>query len=245
MQWLQRACWSIAASVPAVVLLHPRLAWADEAGSAAARGIGPGQIWTFFFLLLGPIKIIAPFVRLTEGGDGDFVRRMALRGIGFAILILCTAALVGVRMLDKYDLQPAELILAGGLLVFLVALRSLLEQLATAPRARRPEAAPPTLQSAFSPLAFPVIVTPTGIAAVIVFTALAPDDGTKLIVAALLGLVLMLNLFVMLLARRILHWAAMPLQVLGAVLGVVQLALGLHLVLISLHMLGVISYAGR
>ncbi len=39
----------------------------------------------------------------------------------------------------------------------------------------------PTLNIALSPLAFPIIVTPYGIAAIIVFLALSPDLSSKLI----------------------------------------------------------------
>jgi len=232
-----------------VGLLLGSAAWAQtvDAPPVAGWGVTPGQIWTFFFLLLGPIKIIAPFVGLTRGADADFIRRLALRGAAFAAAVLFVAALVGVRMLDNFNMKPAVLTLAGGIIVFLVALRALLDQIAGAIPANTtaPDAPGPALQSAFSPLAFPIIVTPAGIAAVIVFMALAPDWNSKLVVIALLVLVLALDLCAMLFARPILRWAAMPLQVFGAVLGIIQLALGLHIILTALHTLAVIAYRGQ
>jgi multiple antibiotic resistance protein len=232
-----------------VGLLLGNAAWAQtvDAPPAAGWGVTPGQIWTFFFLLLGPIKIIAPFVGLTRGADADFVRRLALRGAAFAAAVLFAAVLVGVRMLDNFNMKPAVLTLAGGIIVFLVALRALLDQIAGAApaNAAAPGAPGPALQSAFSPLAFPIIVTPAGIAAVIVFTALAPDWNSKLVIIALLVLVLALDLCAMLFARQILRWAAMPLQVFGAVLGIIQLALGLHIILTALHTLAVIAYRSQ
>ncbi len=214
---------------------------ADGAALTATR-INPGQAWTLFFLLLGPIKIIVPFARLTRGCDRVFDLRLALRATGFAGLVLFVAAVVGVSMLDKYNMRPAELALAGGVIVFMVALRTVLEQISGSPAAPAPSDQPPSLRAAFSPLAFPVIVTPAGIAAVIVFMALAPDAGTKLLIAGLLALILALDLAAMLSARFIVQWATMPLQVFGAVLGIVQLALGLHLILVALGSLGIISY---
>jgi len=231
-----------------VGLLLGSAAWAQtvDAPPVAGWGVTPGQIWTFFFLLLGPIKIIAPFVGLTRGADADFVRRLALRSAAFAAAVLFVAALVGVRMVDNFNMQPAVLTLAGGIIVFLVALRALLDQISgTAPAPTAMGAQGPALQSAFSPLAFPVIVTPAGIAAVIVFMALAPDWNSKLVIIALLVLVLALDLCAMLFARVILRWVAMPLQVFGAVLGIIQLALGLHIILTALHNLAVIAYRSQ
>jgi multiple antibiotic resistance protein len=232
------------ASLSAALLFNNALAQSGtDTPPASGWNLTPGQIWTFFFLLLGPIKIIAPFVGLTHGADADFVRRLALRAAGFAATVLFVAALVGVRMLDKFNMNPSVLTLAGGIVVFLVALRSLLDQIAgTAPPPPAAGAMGPALQSAFSPLAFPIIVTPSGIAAVIVFMALAPDWDAKLVIIALLVLVLTLDLCAMLFARFILRWAAMPLQVFGAVLGIIQLALGLHIILAALHNLAVIAY---
>lgn len=50
----------------------------------AARTISPGEMFTFFFLMLGPLKILGPFVQLTGQGDTQFVRRLAFRA--FSIL---------------------------------------------------------------------------------------------------------------------------------------------------------------
>ena len=211
-------------------------------GILPASGVSPGQIWTFFFLLLGPVKIVAPFAGITRGHDTLFVRRLAFRSTICACAVLGVAALVGVPMLDNFNIAPAVLALAGGIVVFLVALRALLDQIAGAANVPVPPAKEATLSAAFSPLAFPVIVTPAGIAAVIVFMALAADTSAKLVIASLAVFMLVLDLCAMLFARVIVRWAAMPLQVFGAVVGIIQLALGLHVILIALNTLTVITY---
>jgi multiple antibiotic resistance protein len=207
--------------------------------------LSAGQIWTFFFLLLGPIKIIVPFSRIVHGSDERFVRQLAVHSIVYACAVLGAAALVGVPMLHKFNMLPSVLALAGGIVVFLVALRSLLDQVSGTAGGPVSDDQEPALAMAFSPLAFPIIVTPAGIAAVIVFLALAPDLGTRLMIIGLLLLILALDLCAMLFARTVLRWAAMPLQVFGAVLGIVQLALGLHVMLAALKALDVITYHSR
>jgi multiple antibiotic resistance protein len=231
----------------ALICSHALAAQQTAGGNvaAAAPQISAGQIWTFFFMLLGPIKLIGPFSRLTRDGDSRFIRQMAVRGTIFAGLVLLVAALVGVRMLDKFGMQPPVVAMAGGIVVFLTALRSLLDQVSGIPNMPRRPAQTQDLLQAFSPLAFPIIVTPAGIAAVIVFMALATDTGQELLIGELLLAILALDLCAMLFARVILRWGAMPLQVFGAVLGLVQLALGLHVILGALQALSVITYTGR
>ena len=93
---------------------------------------------------------------------------------------------------------------------------------------------------ALSPLAFPTIVTPYGIAALIVFLALSPNLQARLVIGAILSVIMLLNLIVMLLARRMRPWMGASLQVLGAVLSVIQVALGLRIILISVQAMGIL-----
>jgi multiple antibiotic resistance protein len=90
---------------------------------------------------------------------------------------------------------------------------------------------------AMAPLAFPTIVTPYGISTLIVFLALSPDIQGQLIIGAILLAIMLLNLMAMLLARPILRFLGVFLQILGAVLGVVQVSLGLQIINSSLRML--------
>ena len=83
---------------------------------------------------------------------------------------------------------------------------------------------------AISPLAFPTIVTPYGIAAVIVFFAIAPDLNTKLIIGAVVLGIMLLNLVFMLVNRYTFKYLALILPILAAILGVVQVALGLQII---------------
>jgi len=84
---------------------------------------------------------------------------------------------------------------------------------------------------ALSPLAFPTLVTAHGVGVLIVFTAYVQDLQMKLaMVGVALGVVLV-NLVAMLLAQRIMGLIGIvPLKLLGAVFGVLQLAFGVELV---------------
>jgi multiple antibiotic resistance protein len=131
------------------------------------------------------------------------------------------------------------LAIAAGIILFLVALRAVLEQFDMDPDAT-PKQYEPEMRYAASPLAFPTIVTPYGVATVIVCMALTPDYLDKVgIYFVLLGL-MVLNLVAMLFARPILKYLQMPLMVFGTVIGIIQVALGLSITFRGLQSAGFI-----
>jgi multiple antibiotic resistance protein len=202
--------------------------------------ISAGEMLAFFFLLLGPIKIVGPFVKLTRGAEPRFCRQLAVRGILLAAGALGAAAIVGERFLDNFRIGVPVLAITGGLVLFLAALDTVMQQFRGAAGADAKDT-PLSLSLAVSPLAFPTIVTPSGIAAVIIFVTLSPDPGGKATIGLLLLAILLVDLLAMLYARAILKWLTLPLYILGVVLGVVQVALGLNIILVNLSRIGVFT----
>jgi multiple antibiotic resistance protein len=208
--------------------------------TAPLTTISAGEMLAFFFLLLGPIKILGPFVKLTRGAEPRFGRQLAVRGILLAAGALGAAAILGERLLDNFRIGVPVLAITGGLILFLAALDTVMRQF-RGPAGPDAKDLPLSLSLAVSPLAFPTIVTPSGIAAVIVFVTLSPDLAGKLTIALLLLVILLLDLIAMWYARPILKWLVLPLYILGVVLGVVQVALGLNVILVNLSRIGVFT----
>jgi multiple antibiotic resistance protein len=217
---------------------------ASAAGAAADQvPIAPlplAQIFTLLFLMLGPFKIIGPFARVTRGADAALTRRIALRATVFASLALLVAAFLGERVLSSYGIALPVLSLSGGIILFLVALQNILREFALHDEGAAEPAPEPSLKMALTPLAFPTIVTPYGIAAVVVFLAISPDQQTRLVVGAILLAIMLLNLGVMIMTRHLRPVMGVALQILGAVLGIIQVALGLQIIHRSLGTLGVL-----
>jgi small neutral amino acid transporter SnatA (MarC family) len=90
------------------------------------------------------------------------------------------------------------------------------------------------------PLAFPTIVPPFGIAAVIFLLATSDNADYKRNVLLVAVAVMVMNFFAMLLAKPIIKYAAFPLALFGAVLGVLQVALSISIVFFGLRLLGVL-----
>jgi len=199
--------------------------------------VPPALIFSFSFLMLGPIKIVGPFASITKCADAALTRRLAIRAIFFASLALLVAAIAGEAFLGSFDISIPVLVLAAGIVLFLVALQGILQQFAPPVYPASEPAPTPTLAMAITPIAFPTIVTPYGIAAVIVFLALSPDNGARLKIGAIMLVVMALNLVAMLLARSILRVMGLVLQILGVVLGIIQVAVGLDLIVTAVNAL--------
>jgi multiple antibiotic resistance protein len=187
------------------------------------------QIFTFLFLMLGPFKVIGPFARITQGADPALIRNIAFRAILFSASAILLAAFLGGIILSRFGIPLPILGLSGGIILFLVALLNIIQQFAPLEQ-HQENVSVPTLNMAMNPLAFPTIVTPYGIAAVIVILAYCADLNSKLIFAAIVLGIMVLNLVIMLITRYVFKFLAVFLAILGVILGVVQVALGLLII---------------
>jgi multiple antibiotic resistance protein len=199
---------------------------------------GARKMFLMLFLMLGPIKILVPFKVLAGSCEPVFRRRIATRAIIFSAAALAIAGFLGRTMLENLEISLPVLAMTGGIILFIVALRTVLQPTADL-TVRSTEPGQIDLRLALTPLAFPTIVTPYGIAAVIVFATLAGGRQTEgLTVATIVLLILALDWVAMIFAETILRWIGTSLQVLAVVLGVTQAALGLQVILHSLSMIG-------
>ena len=191
------------------------------------------EILTILFVVFNPLKVIGPFVALTRETQQPFCRQLARRATFFAAIGVLVAGIMGQRILLSWGVKQAILLLAGGIIWFLVALLMVLQPYL--PAFQRDFAVDqPSLALAFKPLAFPTIVTPYGIATLIVLLATMKTLEQQEVVLGLIGVILLLNWAAMLFARPILHLFAIPLELVSWVLGVLQVALGLQLIYIAL-----------
>lgn len=207
-------------------------------GSADGSGLGLSMILTAFIVMLGPIKLVGPFAALTAGMTEGEARKIALKAFGFACAGGLAAALVGQNMLVSWRISPAALHLTVGVVLLLVALRTVLAQYEPAVDSSTPVTAPRNI--ALSPLTFPTILTPHGIAIFTLFLAVTGDASREASIIALFLAVMAMNWIAMWFARPIVRHAGIVFAILGAVLGVLQVALGIQIVLRALGSLHVI-----
>jgi multiple antibiotic resistance protein len=196
-------------------------------------------IFTIAFLTLGPIKIIGPFAKMTANIDPKFKKKLAIYGAIFATIICLLVALLGKGLVEKYHLIPQAITIAGGLVLLISALRLIFPPLQPEPISKP---GPKPLNLAISPLASPIIVTPMGIAAILVFVLFA--HGQPAMIATIykaIFIMMFLDFLVMFFIDKILKIPGLMaiLQIMGSILVFIQVALAVQTILLGLVNIGI------
>jgi multiple antibiotic resistance protein len=100
----------------------------DATALASDRTLfGPDKIFTYLFLTIGPTKALGPFAKMTAGAEPSAQRSLALKGVAIATLGLVATGFVGQSTVKSWGVSLPALIVAGGIILFLVAIRSVLD----------------------------------------------------------------------------------------------------------------------
>src|SRR5215469_12991627 len=91
-----------------------------------ANLLNPAEIFTLFFVMLGPLKILGPFAQRTR--DTPDPATIAWYAFLLATVGAIAGGFLGTVLLDKWHISVAALTVSGGIIFFLVAIRQLLAQ---------------------------------------------------------------------------------------------------------------------
>jgi multiple antibiotic resistance protein len=198
-----------------------------------------GAVFTLFFITLGPLKLLGPFAQQTQTYDVAALRGLALRAFVIGLIAVLVAGYVGTALAADWDVSAPAILISTGIIFFLVAIGLVMAPYAEAQPVARPLPAQP--MAATLHVVFPLVVTPYGVAALIaVMTSAVPGDHTKIYL--LLLTVMILNLLAMLFVRQIMRGPMLlVLQLLGAVLGVLQVGLAVQIIIRGLRELHVLT----
>lgn len=179
-----------------------------------------------FFFSLGPLNALGPFAQATRGADPAFRRTVAWRATAIATAIVVGVALLESVILEQWRVSAAAMVVSGSIIIFCQSWQMIREPPAPAPPPLQPrdaEPAPLSLALAYFPVAVPALVTAPGIAAIVVFMAIAGGDWSqKGIVLGTLMAIMTLNLVVLLNAKAIKRVPSPLLRVVGWVMAVLQ-----------------------
>jgi multiple antibiotic resistance protein len=192
--------------------------------------LGLGQIFIFFFITLGPFTVLRSFAQLTRDANPAFRFQLATRTFAIALVSALSSAVIGAAMMVKWHVSVPAITFTAGILLFIVALRALL-QLYDRPHPPEQPSAAPTLALAASPLAFPDIVTPYGLAIAVALLSLAPSAYLQIL--GCLIAVIVIDYVVMLASKPLIRLLALPLSLIGVIFGVLQVALSLQIVIFA------------
>jgi multiple antibiotic resistance protein len=200
-------------------------------------------IFTIFFLTLGPLKVIPVFYRVTADATDRYRRKAALRSTIIASIIVIVLALLGRNIVKNWHVSADSLLIAGGLLLLIAALKVLSQF--TIPKHSKSQQPPPEEEIeniAISPLAIPGIITPYGVVAILVTTGNAGwDIPLQTSILGMLLLVMFLNYLGMIFARPIINRLQIStLLMIGWVFAVMQAALAIEFIGDGLRGMGVL-----
>jgi multiple antibiotic resistance protein len=190
---------------------------------------------SLLFTMIGPIALLPLFATTTAAASPELRSRIAGLAALFALGTLGIAVFVGAGVMQSAGTSRTALIIAAGIILTLTALRNIF---GAAPQAKAQEGEP-TSGLALMPMAIPGIVTPMGVAIVILFASYFPDIADRLAILGVIAAIMVANYF----AMRISHWfmrviGAAPLLILGAIFGVLQAAMGIEMIMSGLKMSG-------
>ena len=202
-------------------------------------------VFTILFLAMGPLRTIPVFHELTRANDWPYRIRAAVLATLMAGAIISLVAVAGVETIQSWHVSVAALEIAIGILLIRSTFATLSMILPgnrkAADHAEDSHRMPVSAAAlAFSPIAAPTIVTPTGVVTIILFLLLAQDDaGLKHQIYLLLLLMLGLNLAGMLLAGLIVRFVRVTtLEIVGWVFATMQVALAVEVLLGGLKLAG-------
>lgn len=191
------------------------------------------------FVVIDPIGLAPMFVALTPGESAADRRRMAVRGTALAGIVLVTFALVGEALLAALRISLPAFRIAGGLLLFLLAIDMVFARHSgvRAPTRREQVEAEAKRDISVFPLAVPLIAGPGAITTVLLATSRGGDSAAALgALLAMLALVLLLALAALLSATRLTRLLGETgTNVVGRVFGIVLAALAVQFVLDGLR----------
>ena len=190
-----------------------------------------------FFVVIDPPGCAPIFASLTAGAPAAHRRTMAIRSILVASAILFGFALVGEAFLGALGISLEAFRIAGGIMLFLIALDMVFEKRTE----RRENRAQDVLANehedvSIFPMAIPMIAGPGSIASAMLLTARSDGLNETLIVFGALAAVLVLTLLCLLVAGPLMRVLGYKLEaMITRLLGVILAALAAQFVIDGLR----------
>lgn len=186
------------------------------------------------FVVIDPIGLAPMFGAITRGGGQLHRRHMAVRGTILATIILLVFAAIGDRLLSTLGISFPSFKIAGGILLFLIAIDMVFARQSGGRSAteREEEEGKSKEDVSVFPLAFPLIAGPGALATVLIMVSEA--HGRILMYAGIIVVVLLvlgITLGCLLLTNRLMKLLGETgANVVGRLFGVILAALAVQFV---------------
>ncbi|TXC72093.1 MarC family protein [Sphingomonas ginsenosidivorax] len=187
-----------------------------------------------FFVVIDPPGCAPIYAGLSAAAPPAQRRAMAFRAVGVSTAILLVFALFGEDLLRGLGISLASFRIAGGIMLFLIALEMVFEKRTQRREDRAAKVAedPEADDVSIFPMAMPMIAGPGSIASVMLL--MSRNDGIErtLVVLAAMGTILLLTLVALLAAGPIMRILGAKIEaVITRLLGVLLAALAVQFVI--------------
>ncbi len=189
-------------------------------------------------VIIDPPGCAPIFASLTSGTPLAHRRKMAIRSAAVAWCILIFFALLGEPLLRTLGISLSAFRLAGGIMLFIIALEMVFEKRTERreERAKEIEGTPEAEDISVFPMAIPMIAGPGSIASIMLLSARANGTIEGLIVLGAMTAVIVLTLLALLLAGPLMKLIGAKLEaMITRILGVILAALAAQFVLDGLE----------
>jgi membrane protein, MarC family len=186
------------------------------------------------FVVIDPPGCAPIYAGLTANASAVQARAMAARACAIAAGILVVFALFGESLLAFLHIELNSFRIAGGIMLFLIALDMVFEKRTERreERAEKIRAQPPVEDVSVFPMAMPMLAGPGSIASIMLLTARAQGTNGTLIVLAALAAVMAISFAALVAARPIIRLLGDRVEaVLTRLLGVLLAALAAQFVI--------------
>lgn len=187
-----------------------------------------------FFVVIDPPGCAPIYAGLTAGASSAHRRAMAIRAVLVASAILLVFALFGEALLHGLGISLASFRIAGGIMLFLIALEMVFEKRTERreDRAAKVAATPEVEDVSIFPMAMPMIAGPGSIASVMLLMSRNEGIERSLVVLGALATILLLTLVALLAAGPIMRVLGAKIEaVITRLLGVLLAALAVQFVI--------------
>jgi multiple antibiotic resistance protein len=193
-----------------------------------------GSVLVTFLVIIDPPGCAPIFTSLTRGTPPAHRRAMAIRSSLIAWAILMFFALLGRPLLHALGISLASFRIAGGILLFYIAVEMVFEK-RTERRERRAEeieGTPEAEDISVFPMAIPMIAGPGSIASAMLWISRAEDVAQIAIVLAAISVVMLLTMLTLLAAGPLMRLIGDKVEaMITRILGVILAALAAQFVI--------------
>ena len=193
-----------------------------------------GSALATFLVIIDPPGCAPIFASLTRGASQAERRAMAMRSSLIAWAILMFFALLGRPMLHALGISLASFRIAGGIMLFMIALDMVFERRTQRreSRAQSIEGTPEAEDISVFPMAIPMIAGPGSIASAMLWVSRADGTAEVAAVLAAITVVMLLTMFALLAAGPIMKVIGEKLEaMITRILGVILAALAAQFVI--------------